>query len=73
MESWEPQFRIPLIVNHVTIGHLVVDFFVVYADGRRELVEIKSPATKTPLFKFKVKFLEATWLQEHSNINYRIQ
>jgi hypothetical protein len=40
-------------------------------DGRVELVEIKSPATQTPLFKLKV--LEATWLQDHPEIDYRIQ
>jgi hypothetical protein len=71
--SWERQFRIPLIVNHVTVGHMVVDFLVRYTDGRKELVEIKSPATQTPLFKFKVKILEATWLQDHLDIGYRIQ
>ena len=73
VESWERQIRIPLIVNGFTIGHIVVDFLVRYADGRKELVEIKSPATLTPLFNFKKKFLQATFLQDHPDIIYTIQ
>ena len=72
MESWERQIRFPLIVEGITIGHLVVDFLVRYADGRKELVEIKSSATQTPLFKFKYKFFAATWLRDHPEIAYRI-
>jgi hypothetical protein len=73
VESWEHQIKIPLIVNHITIGHIVVDFLVRYVDGRRELVEVKSPVTQTPLSKFKKKFLEATFLQDHPEIKYVIQ
>lgn len=73
VESWDRQIRISLVVNGATVGHLVVDFLVRYADGRRELVEIKSPATKTPLFKFKLRVFEATWLQDHPEIRYSIQ
>lgn len=73
VESWERQIRFPLVVNGTTVGHLVVDFLVRYADGRRELVEVKSPATMTPLFKFKFKVFEATWLRDHPKIKYTIQ
>jgi hypothetical protein len=73
VESWDRQIRFPLIVNDVTVGHLVVDFLVRYADGRKELVEIKSTATQTPLFKFKLKVFAATWLRDHPDIDYRIQ
>jgi hypothetical protein len=73
VESWERQFKIPLTVNDVTIGHIIVDFFVRYADGRKELVEIKSSATETPLFRFKLKFLQATFLQDHPDIVYTIR
>lgn len=55
--SWERQIRFPLVVNGTTVGHMVVDFKVCYADGREELVEIKSVATMTPLFRFKLKLL----------------
>lgn len=57
LESWERQIRFPLIVDGITIGHLVVDFLVRYADGRRELVEVKSAATQTALYKFKNEIL----------------
>jgi hypothetical protein len=57
----------------VTVGHLVVDFLVRYADGRRELVEIQSPATMTPVFKFKLKVFKASWLRDHPEIGYRIE
>ena len=73
VENWERQIPFPLVVNGSTVGRMVVDFLVRYADGRRELVEIKSPATQTPLFKFKLKVFQATWLQDHPDIGYRIQ
>jgi len=73
VESWERQIRFPLTVNGTTVGHLVVDFLVRYADGTRELVEIKSPATITPLFKFKLKVFEACWLRDHPEIIYTIR
>lgn len=72
VESWERQIRIPLIVNDTIVGHLVVDFLVRYADGRKELVEIKSIATMTPLFRFKLKVFQATWLKDHPEIIYSI-
>jgi predicted O-methyltransferase YrrM len=34
VESWERQIRIPLVVNKTTVGHMIVDFLVRYADGR---------------------------------------
>jgi hypothetical protein len=73
VEAWERQIRFPLVVNGLTVGHMVVDFLVRYADGRKELVEIKSAATQTPLFKFKLKVFQATFLADHPDINYRIQ
>jgi hypothetical protein len=72
VDSWEPQVRFPLVVSDVTVGHIVVDFFVRYADGRRELVEIKSAATQTALFKFKLKVFRACFLDNHPDINYLI-
>jgi hypothetical protein len=72
VESWDRQIRFPLVVNNVTVGHMVVDFLVYYTDRRKELVEIKSTATQTPLFKFKLKVFQATVLQDHPEINYSI-
>jgi hypothetical protein len=70
--SWERQIKISLIAEGVTVGHMVVDFMVQYADGRKELVEVKSPATMTPLYKFKLKFLQATLLNDNPDIKYSI-
>jgi hypothetical protein len=57
VERGNDRSGIPLTVNNIAIGHLVVDFLVRYADGRRELVEITSPATITPLSSLK----ESSW------------
>ena len=51
------QPRIPLEVNGKIIGHYVGDFK--YWDGEKFVLEdVKSPATKTPLYKLKKKILE---------------
>lgn len=68
--SWERQLRIPIIVNSVKVCTYIADFFVLYADGRRELVEVKGFWTAEA--RLKKKLLEATWLQDHPEIIYRI-
>lgn len=70
IERIERQIRIPIVVNSVPICVYVVDFLVTYADGRRELVEVKG--IETAVFRLKLKLLCATWLKDHPNINYRI-
>lgn len=70
VESWEPQLRIPLVVNNRKICDYVVDFLVRYADGRKELIEVKG--MWTDVAKLKRKLFEATWLADHPNIAYRI-
>ena len=51
------QPRIPLMVNGVKIGHYVADFE--YKMNDKIVVEdVKSPATKTPVYKLKKKILE---------------
>lgn len=70
MSRWERQLRIPLFVNNQKICDYICDFFVEYADGRRELHEVKG--FTTPEFRIKRKLLEATWLQDHPDIMYRI-
>jgi len=51
------QPRIPLMVNGVKIGHYVGDFE--YKHGGKVILEdVKSPATRTPIYKLKKKILE---------------
>lgn len=64
------QVRIPLVVNGQKICTHVLDFLVTYADGRKELVEVKG--YETAVWKLKRKLLEATWLREHEDVIYKI-
>ena len=68
VESWERQFRIPLIVNNRKVCTYVCDFLVRYADGRKELVEVKG--VWTPEAKLKRKLFEAVFLSDHPDIQY---
>ena len=68
VESWERQIRFPLTVNGVKICDYVCDFLVRYADGRRELVEVKG--YWTPEAKLKLKIFRATFLRDHPEIIY---
>jgi hypothetical protein len=70
VDHWERQIRIPLIVNNVKICDYIVDFFVTYADGRKEFVEVKG--FWTDVAKLKVKLFRALFLQDHQDIGYRI-
>jgi len=65
VESWERQVHFPLICERRKDCDYICDFLVTYADGRKELLDMKSPATMTPLFKFKLKFFKATFLRDH--------
>ncbi len=38
--------------------YYIADFKVKYADGREEIEDVKSSATKTPLYKLKKKMFE---------------
>ena len=53
------QYRIPLAVNGTTIGHYVADFYVLFADGHKEIHESKG--FKTPIYKWKKKHVEAQY------------
>jgi len=70
VESWERQIRFPLNVNGVLIAHYVCDFFVRYADGRKELCEVKG--YWTPEARLKLKLFRATFLADHPEIIYTI-
>jgi|TARA_R100000455_G_scaffold30711_1_gene22187 hypothetical protein len=51
------QPRIALMVNGVKIGHYVADFQYDLS-GKTVIEDVKSPATKTPIYKIKKKILE---------------
>jgi hypothetical protein len=70
VESWERQIRFPLSVNGRKICDHVCDFLVRYADGRKELVEVKG--RWTPEARVKRKLFEATFLADQPDIRYRI-
>jgi predicted nuclease of restriction endonuclease-like RecB superfamily len=70
VDSWERQVRFPLIVNGIKICDYICDFLVRYADGRKELVEVKGFVT--PEFRIKEKLFRATFLLDHPEINYTI-
>lgn len=70
VDRWERQIRFPIFVNSQKICDYIVDFLVYYADGRRELVEVKGFWTNEA--KLKVKLFQATYLQDHPEIGYRI-
>lgn len=70
VESWERQIPIQLVVNGRLICTYRCDFLVRYADGRKELVEVKG--RWTPEATLKRKLFEATFLADHPDITYRI-
>jgi len=51
------QPRIPLMVNGIKIGHYVGDFSYSH-NGKEVLEDVKSIATRTPVYKIKKKILE---------------
>lgn len=51
----------------------VVDFILVHADGRVELVEVKSRPTRTAAWSLKRRLLEASLLRENPELTYRIE
>jgi hypothetical protein len=70
VESWERQIRFHLTVNGEKICDYIVDFLVRYADGRKELVEIKGFLTRDAAIK--IKLFKATFLRDHPEIIYTI-
>jgi len=65
---WRRQVPIELVVNDQKVCKLVVDFLVGFPDGRQEYHEVKSVATKTPIYNLKMKLFRAL----HPNITYKI-
>lgn len=51
--------RIPLIVNEKKIGYYVGDFRYLDHSGKVIIEDVKSPVTKTAVYRLKKKILEA--------------
>ena len=67
---WERQIPIGIIVNGMHVCNMVVDFLITHNDDSKEFVEVKGYAT--PIFKLKLKLLEATFLREHPEFRYTV-
>jgi len=67
----QPQFRINLVVNGYKICTHLVDFYIKWANGDEELLEIKGFATE--IWRLKRKLLEATYLKENPHIKYTVE
>lgn len=65
---WRRQVPVELIVNDTKVCKLIVDFLFQYPDGQQEYHEVKSPATKTPVYNLKLRLLRAL----HPQLTYRI-
>lgn len=48
------QYRIPIVVNGAKIAHYVADFYVMYADGHKEIHETKGFRTREYILKKKL-------------------
>jgi hypothetical protein len=68
--EWKRQVKYSLDVNGYHIANYIVDFEVDYADGHKELHEVKG--MELDVWKMKMKLLEATFLHENPNIIYRV-
>jgi hypothetical protein len=51
------QPKITLLVNGVAIGKYIADFRYLDKSGKEIIEDVKSPASKTPLYKLKKKIL----------------
>jgi Protein of unknown function (DUF1064) len=59
VKKWDRQVRVPLIVNGKLIANWYCDFEVTYADGRKELHEVKG--FDTEVWRLKRKLFEALY------------
>jgi cellobiose phosphorylase len=59
VESVTYQYRIPVVVNNVKICDYYADFYVLFADGHKEIHESKG--FKTQIYKIKKKLVEAIY------------
>jgi hypothetical protein len=63
--------RIPLVVSGVHLGDYIGDFEYQDSTGQLVLEDVKSPATKTPLYKLKKKLVEALFERTITEVEYR--
>lgn len=54
VKSWTPQVSYHLVVNKKKICTYILDFLVVYADGRTEHIDVKGVITKEYSIKKKL-------------------
>lgn len=66
IRAWQPQYRIPIIVNGVKVCSYVADFRVVDRDDVVSLHEVKG--YETQLWALKRKLLDVTFLREHPRV-----
>lgn len=60
--EWTPQVPYPVYVKGKKICTYVADFKVMYADGRIEVIDVKSSVTaKLPVYRLKKKLVEAEY------------
>jgi hypothetical protein len=59
VKSVEYQYRIPIVMNGIKCGTYVADFYVLFADGHKEIQETKG--FKTQLYNLKKKLVEAQY------------
>lgn len=62
--SWSRQQKFELQAYDTKICDIIVDFIIKHNDGSTELMEVKSPATKTPTWRVKWKMLAAKMSKE---------
>ena len=68
MKIWEYEKQYDLVVDGKTVCAIVPDFTVILPDGRVEVHEIKSPATKTDVWRIKSKLFGILY----PHIRYRL-
>ncbi len=60
--DWKPQVPYPIVINGKQICSYIADFVVTYANGRVEVVDVKSAFTaKLPVYRLKKKLVEAVY------------
>ena len=73
IKEWQAHYKIEIRVNDKHICDMYPDFYVEWSNGDKELIEIKSTITMTPVWNLKRKLLEATYLLEHPDIKYIVE
>jgi Protein of unknown function (DUF1064) len=61
VEHVEYQYRFPILINGVKVCDYICDFYVTFADGHKEIQEVKG--MRTAVYKLKKKLVEATYGQ----------